>query len=582
MAQFTLVLVAALLINTLSYCSAVNVYCVTPTANSCSCPHSNHCASLSEYAQKTELYFTSNTTMVFLPGDHTLDTNTTVANVAGLTLHGESSSHNIATVVCRGSVGLSFTSIADFRIEFLTISSCSRKYNGTLPGIPIAFIVYGALLLQSTQYAELVNCSFSDNNGTALVVINANVTLSGNNFTQNKASRSLGGAIIAYNNTELNFSGINNFLNNSATHRGGPIFTSDNTVLGFNGTNNFINNSAEFGGAIFALYNTVLNFSGTNNFINNSADDVGANNFDDWGGGAICIVAHAVLSFNGISYIINNSADGGAIYALYNTSFSFSGINNFLDNIAFSGGAIYAEFNTTLTFDETTYFTNNGYHGGRIDTLTTGSTKGGGVYMGFKSIFSILPNTSVYWENNHASLGGAIYVYDNIPISYCPSTRYSSIDVQFVFKSNSADVAGRMLYGGTIDNCNLNGIYPYSSGTVFDMLVHIEDDNTNSNISSLPLHICPCTNNFPNCSSYFRYNHRHNHHYNYPRTVYPGEMFQVSVVAVGQRDGTVPSRVISTVEDTIVFLILNTGSSKQKTLALHSPTEYFHCLSQWP
>ena len=191
------------------------------------------------------------------------------------------------------------------------------------------------------------------------------------------------------------------------------------------------------------------------------------------------------------------------------------------------------------------------------------------MYLGFKSTFSILPNTSVYWENNHASLGGAIYVYDNIPIRYCPSTRYSStsesyvpteecffqlpgqnlsngIDVQFVFKNNSAGIAGSVLYGGTIDNCNLNRMYPYSSGTVFDTLVHIEDNNTNSSISSLPFHICPCTNNFPNCSSYFRYNH----HYNYARTVYPGEMFQVSVVAVGQRDGTVPSRVISTVEDT--------------------------------
>ena len=170
----------------------------------------------------------------------------------------------------------------------------------------------------------------------------------------------------------------------------------------------------------------------------------------------------------------------------------------------------------------------------------------------------------MYWENNHASLGGAIYVYDNIPISYCPSTRYSStsesyvpteecffqlpgqnlpngIDVQFVFKNNSADVAGSVLYSGAIDNCNLPGMYSYISDAVFkNKLVHIEDDNTNSNISSFPLHIC--TNNFPNCRSYFRYN--------YPCTVYPGEMFQVSVVVVGQRYGTVPSRVISTVEDT--------------------------------
>ena len=100
-------------------------------------------------------------------------------------------------VVCSGSVGLSFTSIVNFKIDFLTFTSCSRKYNDTLPGIPIAIIVYGALLLQSTQYPKLVNCSFSDNDGTALVVINANVTLSGNNFTQNRAPTSPGGAIIA-------------------------------------------------------------------------------------------------------------------------------------------------------------------------------------------------------------------------------------------------------------------------------------------------------------------------------------------------------------------------------------------------
>ena len=30
-------------------------------------------------------------------------------------------------------------------------------------------------------------------------------------------------------------------------------------------------------------------------------------------------------------------------------------------------------------------------------------------YMGLKSTFSILSNTTVYWENNHASLGGAMF-----------------------------------------------------------------------------------------------------------------------------------------------------------------------------
>ena len=82
MTQYTpFVLVAALLINTLSHSSAENVYFVTPTATSCSsCPHNTHCATLSEYAQEAKSYFTSETIMVFLPGDHVLDTNITVSH----------------------------------------------------------------------------------------------------------------------------------------------------------------------------------------------------------------------------------------------------------------------------------------------------------------------------------------------------------------------------------------------------------------------------------------------------------------------------------------------------------------------
>ena len=53
---------APLIVNCLSYCSADNLYCVTPTAISCSsCPqNSTHCNTLSEYG---ELHFTSNTTI---------------------------------------------------------------------------------------------------------------------------------------------------------------------------------------------------------------------------------------------------------------------------------------------------------------------------------------------------------------------------------------------------------------------------------------------------------------------------------------------------------------------------------------
>ena len=89
-----------------------------------------------------------------------------------------------------------------------------------------------------------------------------------------------------------------------------------------------------------------------------------------------------------------------------------------------------------------------------------------------------------------------------------------------------------VLYGGAIDNCDLG---PYNSGPVFDKVVHYEANNTASSISSDPFHICLCNlNNRPNCSQSKK-----------TLSVYPGETFRVSVVAVGQRDGIVPSAIRS-------------------------------------
>ena len=448
--------------------------------------------------------------MAFLPGDHTLDTNITVANVARLTMHGESSSSNRATVVCSGSVGLNFISMVDLKIYSLAFTSCSRRYVLNLSAISYAITAHFVLLLQSTQHAELVNCSFHDNNATALGVNSTNITLSGNTeFKRNRAcGNSVAGGGVGALNSNLTFTGNTTFLDNSATFGHCPFENRSTLPVG--------------GGAIFVLNNTVLSFSGTSNFIGNSAGD----------------------------------RRGGAIYISYHTVLSFTGTTNFINNSAYLGGAIYTGTICKMTFNGTIYFSNNG---AKVDTQNE-YTNGGGVFMRLKSTLFILPNTTVYWENNHASLGGAIYVENANFLSHCLSAIYllrkvcffqlpgqnlsNGIDVQLFFKNNSADDAGSVLYGGAIDNCKLtHGLDSHSSGEVFDMIVHTDndtEDNTTSTISSDPLKICPCENNHPDCSKSW---------YKFPRTVYPGETFQVSVVAVGQRDGTVPSTVRSAINN---------------------------------
>ena len=594
--------------------------------------------------------------MVFLTGDHTLDINITVANITRLTMCGQFFSGGLPTVVCNGSVGISFTNMVDFKMQSLAITSCSRSWS--YDSHPVT---NSALHLQSALYTELVNCSFHGNFGTAVAVYTTSITLTGNNFTQNCESKSYsctGGGISALNSnltfignttllanqgaagihmincilhatgstrfihntnsgifglnsnldfsgnttfhasqgssgiyiinctlyatgnicftdnsnggisafssnlvflgnttflenkanqgaagiyllnctlnstgdinfihnsntgsvagaicakaSSLHFTGTSNFISNSASvGEGGAIYATASTLLDFTGSSTFRFNSASFGGAVHTSDNSLLRFNGTSNFTRNSVQS--------GDGGAIYTTTNTLLHFNGISHFSDNFAQisGGAIYTLSNTTLSFTGTSNFDSNFAMQGGAIFAKSNNTLTFDGSISFTNNGYDAGKLNT----NTLGGGMYLDMNSTFSIVPNTTIHWENNHARLGGAIYADDNHnPFIYCniidaykektncffqlPGWNLSNtIDVHLVFKNNFADVAGSVLYGGAVDHCKLTGLESRNSGEVFNKIVHIDDENTTSSISSLPFHICPCDEHHSDCST---------------------------------------------------------------------------------
>ena len=200
-------------------------------------------------------------------------------------------------------------------------------------------------------------------------------------YGNNSANSGTGGVIFSYTMTfmTLNFSGITNFNYNSAHKSGAVISTSANAVLSFSGTSNFIGNSGAYGGVIYSDTNTYmsLSFTGISRFIN---------------------LAHY---YGGVVYTSDNA----------NTLLNFTGNSNFDNNFAMKqGGAIST--NGTMSF------TNDGHV---IDKNADTCMMGGGVYLGVNSTFSILPNTTVVWENNHARFGGAIYVDEHNPFIYCPT-----------------------------------------------------------------------------------------------------------------------------------------------------------------
>ena len=444
-------------------------------------------------------------------------------------------------------------------LSFIGTNKFSHNSACDLGGAIYAIINTSLIFIGTNEFSH----NSAHYGGAIVTADNMVLTLNGtSNFINNSANDG-GGAIFAVTNTSLIFIGTNSFTHNSAGIKCGAVFTADNGVLIFNGTSNFINNSANHGGAIYVATNISLIFIGNNNFTHNSAGIKG---------GAVLTTENGVLTFNGTNSFINNSAnDGGmicavtnispifigtnnftqnsantgsgAIFAVTNASSSFTGTSSFISNSAIQGGAISANSDITLTFNGNINFTNNGHN--------IRDSRGGAMYLAIDSTFFVLPHTTVHWENNYANLGEAIYVLTANPFIYCKMTQIakfipregcffqlpsqnlsSDLDVQFVFKNNFADAAGSMLYGGTIDNCDLG---PYNSGPVFDKVVHYEANNTASSISSDPFHICLCNlNNRPNCSQSMK-----------TLSVYPGETFQVSVIAVGQRDGIVPSAVRS-------------------------------------
>jgi len=122
-----MIMATLLLLVRFATCSDHTTQYVKPTANT-PCP-AHPCLTLSEYAQQTHRYITSNTTLLFLPGDHVLSVNFTVKNVSNFEIYAQQTSTAYHTasgsrIVCQGLVGLAFAHISHMTVHGLTFNSC--------------------------------------------------------------------------------------------------------------------------------------------------------------------------------------------------------------------------------------------------------------------------------------------------------------------------------------------------------------------------------------------------------------------------------------------------------------------------
>lgn len=218
--------------------------------------------------------------------------------------------------------------------------------------------------------------------------------------------------------------------------------------------------------------------------------------------------------------------------------FSEGSHTEFINNQALlSGGITAVRSQMWFTDDSTLVFVGNtGYYGGAV-----------GLYEKSEFMF-YQSNATIEFINNSARVyGGGLYVDDSSyleRISNQYSAPFFSLYCCFPslnFYNNTAVLGGSAIYGGWIDWVNERYLFLIEHN--ISQYIHVTPrEGDLSPIASKPTRVCICSQfGKPNCSIPASTQRRQ---------IYPGETLKISVVAIGQKNGTVASTVIATFVNT--------------------------------
>ena len=577
------------------------------------------CRTLSEYLEQPTQYFTANVTFLFLPGNHTIENSLLIADITSLSLLGVSTFPQQITsnVVCDSASSFAFIRITELRISGLGFMSCA---DGNNPAISIFSVpqcqISNSIFENNTNLKE----SNTGVRGGAIYAENSNLIVTGSMFFNNSAI-SGGGAYITY--SIVNFTD-NTFSNNFGSRSGGGVYMVQSTV-DFIKTN-FISNLVENEGGAIGMFFSRATFTKDTVFRSNLANTsfggamtIGSSELE-FNGGVVFVtnsarlIGGAILAFGTnmtfnaeVSFEDNGAQYGGALMAAGESSVVFTDVALFQNNSAIYGGSIYATesricFTGLTTIDKSTANYGGGIYAsssnlqfnGAINFEENVAMNGGGLLLTTNSKFYLLPNTAVsFTENRARATGGAIEVVDSVPLIYCigptdftDSTSFDilgecffqiqtnstssvasfqsieELNTRIYFDANYAVEGGSDLYGGTIDNCRFPNIFYCqevtcdikSSGDVFNFISSTVVPSEFVDISSQPLNTCSCTNSELNCSNS-----------TIIRRVHPGGSLQIPVIALGQRNGSVPAVIQANSLNKITFRDLEYTQTINKT-----------------
>ena len=485
----------------------------------------------------------------------------------------------------------------------------------------------GGAIFSLRSSVSILGCNFSKNsasfNGGGAVLFNDGIFNSINSsYTENLASRNGSALFLIASSVNIDDNIFRNNIGNSMSQESHQTTTVESTqayTIQLTNTNggcknlDFTNNTGSF-----YLFFSTLSFLGVLSFTNNTGITGGAltlaqstasfeyasevnidNNRATYGGG-IFVSQSELRIFSPLLRILGNVGTiGGAVYG-YQCQITIR-VNDLSSSVVLAGnlalqdgGALYAIATTMIIVRGSVIFTKNVAIKGGAAVLSQGSK----IYI-HKTVEEAIDqrNIKLYFTNNSAEYGGALYIADNtntgtlcelsvrsrvqtisseecfiqtLRLYYPLNSTFEYFNYANVFfRLNKASRHGNDLYGGLLDRCQINALSEiYNFGFVqnftgFDYLkiiahfdvgvnyrylsdpfnlqliiTNITREQVKGLITSDPAQLCFCEGNTYNCS------------YQWP-TIFSkkGETFSISAAIVDQVEnpvnGTTLANVIS-------------------------------------
>uniref|UniRef100_A0A1X7V8Y8 Right handed beta helix domain-containing protein n=1 Tax=Amphimedon queenslandica TaxID=400682 RepID=A0A1X7V8Y8_AMPQE len=325
-------------------------------------------------------------------------------------------------------------------------------------------------------------------------------------ITALQSAGSLSGVILSQNETSLkehvpSISIVNCSLSN---HQGNGLIVlwySSLSGLFYLGYSSFTSNAGIIGTALLIAADRNPSSQGTFDVIlDNVTFDSNVLNrtFADVFGLNPSISATAGFS-NGKNLSIINctfSNNEGSGLGIFNTYTTFYGVNNFINNSAEIGGGIVMISTSFLFFTPGSLVNFIGNHA---------EEKGGAINV--EQIVLLFSTTEFIFSESNLVINPCFYELDDA----------NPTEKHLHFESNTAGVAGAVLYGGDTSVC--------IQANFSEISTFFNQEDTFSIISSDPRGVCFCTAGVPNCNQK-----------SLLVSAIPGDSIKFSVVVIGQND----------------------------------------------